>query len=228
MKTETPLYRAGTLLTALVVASAGCAILGKKEKSAGAGAAGGGAVSAAAGHKTGSTVRGALVGAAVGGPAGVAIGRQMDKQAERLTRELPPGTRVSRVGEGIAVTFESGILFPVDSAKLKPEAHGNLRKLAESLQANGRTEVMIVGHTDAKGRHEHNEQLSVRRAVAAADYVASQGVARNRLRTIGKGETEPIAPNATEAERQQNRRVEVAIYADQKWRDEARRTARSR
>jgi outer membrane protein OmpA-like peptidoglycan-associated protein len=58
----------------------------------------------------------------------------MDAQAEKLARELE-GAEVARVGEGIAVTFDSGILFPYDSAELTPEARSNLRKLADSLQA---------------------------------------------------------------------------------------------
>jgi outer membrane protein OmpA-like peptidoglycan-associated protein len=225
MRNDTRAYRTGSLLAVLALAAGGCASWGKKEKGAVIGAAGGGAVGAVIGHKTGSTVRGALIGAAVGGAAGAVIGHRMDKQAERLARELPPGTKVSRVGEGIAVTFESGILFPFDSAELKPEARDNLRKLADSLQDNGRTEVLVVGHTDSTGRTAYNQGLSVRRARAAAEYVAAQGVTRGRLRTAGKGESEPIAANDNEAGQQQNRRVEVAIYADQEWREEARRTA---
>jgi outer membrane protein OmpA-like peptidoglycan-associated protein len=226
MKTDTTMYRAGSLLAVLALAAGGCASWGKKEKGAVIGAAGGGAVGAVIGHKTGSTVRGTLIGAVVGGAAGAIIGDRMDKQAEKLAKELPPGTKVSRVGEGIAVTFESGILFPFDSAALKPEARENLRKLATSLQDNARTEVLIVGHTDSTGRTEYNQELSERRARAAADYVATQGVARGRLRTEGKGEAEPIAANDTEADRQQNCRVEVAIYADEQWREEAGRSAR--
>jgi outer membrane protein OmpA-like peptidoglycan-associated protein len=224
MKIDTRVYWAGSLFAALALATGGCASWGKKEKGAVIGAAGGGAVGAVIGHKTGSTVRGALIGAVVGGAAGAIIGDRMDKQAEKLAKELPPGTKVSRVGEGIAVTFESGILFPFDSADLKPEARDNLRKFADSLKDNARTEVLVVGHTDSTGRTEYNQALSVRRARAAAEYVTAQGVARGRLRTEGRGETEPIAANATEADRQQNRRVEVAIYADEKWREEARRT----
>jgi outer membrane protein OmpA-like peptidoglycan-associated protein len=227
MKSRTRTHTAVSLLAAVALAGGGCASWGKTEKGAVIGAAGGGAVGAVVGHATGSTVRGALIGAAVGGAAGALIGHKMDKQAERLAKELPPGTKVSRVGEGIAVTFESGILFPFDSAELKPEARENLRKLADSLQDNARTEVLVVGHTDSKGSTGYNQDLSVRRARAAAEYVAAQGVTRGRLRTSGRGESEPIAPNDTEAERQQNRRVEVAIYADQEWREEARKSASS-
>ena len=223
MSNDERLFHGGAWLAALAVAATGCASWGKTEKGAVIGAAGGGAVGAIIGHKTGSTVRGALIGAVVGGAAGALIGRKMDQQAEVLARELPPGTKVSRVGEGIAVTFESGILFPFDSAELKPEARDNLRKLARSLGDNARTEVLIVGHTDSTGRPEYNQGLSERRARSAADYLSGEGVSRGRLRTDGRGEDEPIAGNDTEAGREQNRRVELAIYADKEWREEAAR-----
>ncbi|HVR72430.1 MAG TPA: OmpA family protein [Vicinamibacteria bacterium] len=226
MKRETRLLQAGLMLAALGIA--GCASWGKQEQGAVIGAAGGAVVGGAVGHVTGSTARGAIIGAVVGGAAGAIIGGRMDRQAEELARELPPGTQVSRVGEGIAVTFEDGILFPFDSASLKPEARDNLREVAQSLRDNARTDVVIVGHTDSTGRAEYNESLSQRRARAAADFLAAEGVARGRLRTEGRGESEPIASNETEADRQRNRRVELAIYANEEWREEARREAASR
>lgn len=210
----------------IVLGSAlGCASWGtNQKKGAGVGAAGGAAAGAIIGHKTGSTARGAIIGAVVGGTAGVLIGRRMDDQAEKLARELEDA-QVSRVGEGIAVTFDSGILFAYDSAALTSEARSNLRKLADSLQAESRTEVMILGHTDSDGSESYNQRLSERRGHAAEDYVASLGVAPSRLVSRGRGETEPIASNETEDGRRQNRRVEVAIYASSVWRDEATRTS---
>jgi len=228
MKRQRLSFRACSLAAAVAVAAGGCASWGKQEKGAVIGAAGGAVLGGAIGHVTGSTARGAIIGAVVGGAAGAIIGRRMDKQAEELARELPPGTKVSRVGEGIAVTFESGILFPFDSDSLKPEARDNLRKFAESLRENARTEVLIVGHTDSTGRTEYNQGLSERRASAASTFLAGQGISSGRLRTQGRGESEPIAANDTEAARQQNRRVEVAIYADEAWREEARREAASK
>ena len=132
---------------------------------------------------------------------------------------------VSRVGEGIAVTFDSGILFPFDSAELTSEARSNLRKLADSLQAEARTDVMIVGHTDSDGSDSHNQQLSERRGRSTQDHLSSLGVASSRLASRGRGEAEPIASNGTTEGRRQNRRVEVAIYASGAWRDEAKQTS---
>ena len=215
---------AGALAAAM--AASGCASMSGTERGAVIGGGAGATVGAIIGHKTGSTARGAIIGAAVGGAAGALIGRRMDRQAEQLTKVLPDA-QVSRVGEGIAVTFDSGILFPFDSDALQPAGRDNLRRLADSLQDNPRTEIMLVGHTDAAGTDAYNEELSLRRARAAASYLGAQGIARNRLLTSGKGETEPIATNDDESGRRQNRRVEIAIYADEQWREQARREAGS-
>ena len=215
------------VVTVAVVLSSisGCASWGSQQKKGAViGAAGGGVVGAVIGHKTGSTARGAIIGAVVGGAAGAIIGKRMDAQAEKLARELEDA-QVSRVGEGIAVTFDSGILFPFDSAELTSEARSNLRKLADSLQAEVRTDVMIVGHTDSDGSDSYNQQLSERRGRSAEDYLASLDVLSSRLVSRGRGEAEPIASNGTEEGRRQNRRVEVAIYANDAWRDEAKQTS---
>ena len=214
------------VVLAATVAASGCASMSNTQKGAVLGGAGGATVGAIIGHATGSTVAGVLIGAAVGGGAGALIGRKMDRQAEELTKVLPDA-QVVRVGEGIAVTFDSGILFPFNSDALQPAGRDNLRRLAESLQANGQTEVMLVGHTDAVGTDSYNQDLSVRRARAAASHLAAEGVSRDRLHTAGKGETEPIASNDDDPGRQKNRRVEIAIYADEKWREEAKREAGS-
>ena len=213
------------MTVAALASTGGCASWGDKQKmGAGIGAAGGGVGGAVVGHKTGSTARGAIIGAVVGGVAGAIIGDRMDKQAEKLSAELE-AAKVSRVGEGIAVTFDSGILFPFDSAELTAEARTNLRKLAASLQDEARTNVTIVGHTDSVGRDSYNQQLSERRGRAAVDYLQSEGVASSRLVSRGRGETEPIASNETDQGRGENRRVEVAIYAGGAWQAEAKRTS---
>ena len=212
------------LLTLGAAGLTGCS-LNKAERGAVIGAAGGAAVGGAIGKATGSTAKGAIIGAAVGGAAGALIGHQMDKQAKELEQNIA-GAKVERVGEGIQVTFESGLLFPFDSDVLKSEARTNLRELANSLDKYPGTDLLIVGHTDSVGTDSYNQRLSERRAAAAAEYLASQGVARARMRTLGLGETEPVHSNSTEAGRQENRRVEVAIYASQALQEEAKRRAR--
>lgn len=197
---------------ALAVGVTACASLNRKEKGAIIGATAGGAAGAVIGNNTGSTARGAIIGAVVGGAAGAIIGHQMDQQAKELKQNIP-GATVTRVGEGIAVTFASGLLYDFDSDVVRAESAGNLRSLAASLGKYPKTDLMIVGHTDAVGSSEYNQTLSQRRATAAANYLAAQGVSSSRLKAVGRGETEPLSTNDTEGGRQANRRVEIAIFA---------------
>jgi len=126
-----------------------------------------------------------------------------------------PNARVERLGEGIAVTFDSGILFAVNSAQLQPAGQQNLRDLAVSLEEYEGTEVLVVGHTDSTGTDSYNQTLSERRADSARTYLLGAGLEPGRVRAVGRGETEPIASNDTDAGRQDNRRVEVAIFASE-------------
>ena len=201
------------VLVLVTVQTAGCASWGRREKGAAAGAAAGAVVGGVIGHQTGSTARGAIIGAVVGGAAGAVIGHQMDQQAKELEQNIP-GATVTRVGEGIAVSFASGLLYDFDSDAIKPTAAQNLRTLAQSLGKYPNTDVLIVGHTDATGSDSYNMSLSERRARAAQNFLVGEGVTPTRLRAAGRGETEPIASNETEAGQAQNRRVEVAIYAN--------------
>lgn len=211
-------FRAHVLVVALAAfAVSGCAT--KERTGAIVGAAGGAAAGAVIGKAAGSTAKGAIIGAAVGGAVGAVIGARMDKQAAELEKEIP-GAEVERVGEGILVTFDSGILFDYDSATVKPAARDNLRTLAASLDKYPGTNVMLVGHTDADGSDTYNQGLSERRAAAAAAYLASQGVPRTRIDATGRGESEPVASNDTAAGKAQNRRVEIAIYASEAYRAE--------
>jgi outer membrane protein OmpA-like peptidoglycan-associated protein len=200
------------VLALLALGLTACA-LNNKEKGAIIGGVTGGVAGGVIGNQTGSTARGAIIGAVVGGTAGAVIGHQMDQQAKELQQNIP-GATVTRVGEGIAVTFASGILYDFDSDVVRPEAAQNLRSLAASLNEYPNTDLLIVGHTDAVGTSEYNQSLSQRRSTAAASSLAGQSVDRARLQAVGRGETEPIATNDTEGGRQLNRRVEIAIYAN--------------
>ena len=178
------------------------------------GAAGGAVLGRVIGGKKGTAV-GAVIGAAVGGGAGALIGRRMDKQAEELRREMA-GAKVERVGEGIKITFASGILFAKNSSELTASAQENIGVLATTLKKYGDTNVLIEGHTDNTGTDKINDPLSQRRAQAVANYAMNQGVESSRFEVKGYGSREPVADNATEAGRSANRRVEVAIYANEK------------
>jgi len=166
------------------------------------------------GKETGATVRNAIMGAAASGPAATSITRQMDKQARELAFELP-GSVVQRLGGGIVVTLPEGMLFAQESDELTPASRDNLRRLGSSIEQYPNTRVMIVGHSDAEGGKERNLNLSERRAQAIASLLEQIGVNRARMTTIGRGDAEPIATNDTDAGRQWNRRVEIAIYADE-------------
>ena len=202
----------------LALSLTACASLSRKQKGAVVGATAGGVVGGVIGNQTGSTTRGAIIGAVVGGTLGAVIGHQMDQQAKELQQNIP-GATVARVGEGITVTFASGLLYDFDSDVVRAEAAQNLRNLASSLEKYPNTDLLIVGHTDAVGTSEYNQALSERRARAAANYLTSQGVNPARLQAVGRGETEPLATNDTEGGRQLNRRVEIAIFANAKTRN---------
>ena len=219
-------HRSIAALAAIAVTLSACASLNNKEKGGIIGATGGAVVGGAIGKANGSTAKGAILGAVVGGAAGMIIGHQMDKQAAELKQNIP-GAVVERVGEGIQVTFDSGLLYDFDSDVVRPEARANLRNLAASLEKYPGSDLLIVGHTDSVGTDAYNLGLSERRASAAVTYLASQGVDRTRMRSRGLGETEPVAPNDSEAGRSKNRRVEVAIFAGEEQRAEAKRLARN-
>lgn len=213
-------------LLGVVLFLGGCSSLSNTEKGAiigtGAGAAGGAAIGKAAG----GTAEGAILGAMIGGAAGAFIGQRMDRKAKELDERLA-NAEVERVGEGIKVTFDSGLLFDFDSAALRDNAERDLSEFAESMKDFPDTKVLIVGHTDSKGSASYNQSLSERRAESSADFMRQRGLSSDRLIIEGKGESEPVATNETEAGRQQNRRVEIAIYANEELQEEAKQRAGS-
>jgi outer membrane protein OmpA-like peptidoglycan-associated protein len=179
------------------------------------GAGVGGAIGGVIGHKAGNTVVGVLVGAAVGGTAGALIGRHMDKQAAELKNDLK-GATVQRVGEGILITFNEGLQFDLNSSELRTNTRSNLNELARVINKYDDTNILIEGHTDITGTLSYNQTLSEKRAESVRRYLISQGVIATRLASIGYGPSQPLADNESVEGRQINRRVEVAIYANEK------------
>ena len=186
------------------------------------GGAAGGALGAIIGDQSDHTAEGAILGAVIGGAAGSIIGNQMDKQAAELRADLD-GATVTRVGEGIKITFDSGLLFAVDQSTVTSTAGQNLTELAETLNKYDDTEILIEGHTDADGTDEHNQQLSKERAERVAAYLERSGVKASRFTTIGYGESQPVEDNGTVEGKAKNRRVEIAIYANKKMQRAAER-----
>ena len=217
-------YKLKTAVIALSVAglmTTGCKNMSKSQKGAIIGAAGGAAVGAGVGSAAKNTALGAIIGATVGGVTGAVIGKQMDKEAKELS--TIPGAEVKRVGEGINVTFESGVLFPVDQATLSSNAQTKVKDLATVFNKYPDSYILIEGHTDASGSNDHNMQLSERRAKAVAAFLQQQNVESSRIKTAWYGENQPKVANTTEANKAQNRRVEFAIYANEAMIDKARK-----
>ena len=207
-----------TLGTFAVAAAAGCASMSNTKKGTAIGAGAGAVLGGVIGKQAGNTAVGAIIGAAVGGATGAAIGNYMDKQAEEMQRDLE-GVKVQRVGEGIKLTFDSGILFEVNKSNLSGQAMTNLTDLGVILNKYDDTNILIEGHTDSDGTEAYNQTLSEQRANAVKAYLASQSVSSGRITTVGYGETQPIADNTTASGKQLNRRVEVAIMANEKLKD---------
>jgi outer membrane protein OmpA-like peptidoglycan-associated protein len=196
----------------LLAGGYGCT-MSKTQKGAILGGTGGAVIGGIVGKRAGNTAAGAIVGAAVGGATGAVIGKYMDKQAEEMKQV--EGANVERVGEGILVTFESGILFDVNKADLRPQAEENLGKMAEILNEYKDTNIRVEGHTDSDGTEPYNQTLSERRAQSVANYLGEHMVAPSRMTVVGFGEMRPVADNTTPEGKQANRRVEVAIVANE-------------
>ena len=184
--------------------AAACATPGKGTA---IGAGGGAAAGAGVGAIVGGW-KGAAIGAAVGGIAGGAVGNYLDKQAEEL-KQVAENTK--RTEDGILVDLKSKLLFNSDSAVLKPDAVEQIAKLGDILAKYPEDRIRIQGHTDSTGSVSHNEELSMRRAQAVHEVLASRGVKPGQMLVEGVGEAHPIADNRTAAGRSQNRRVELHI-----------------
>ncbi|MGD8699530.1 MAG: OmpA family protein [Gemmatimonadales bacterium] len=223
MSRSAPFIRAIAIVAVLFLGTTSCAT--KTQTGALIGAGTGAAVGGAIGAATGNTAAGAIIGAAVGGAAGAIIGNYMDQQAAEMERDLE-GAKVERIGEGIKITFDSGLLFEVDKYDLTPSAQTNLSDLARILNKYEDTNILIEGHTDSSGSDEYNMRLSERRAQAVSHYLAAQSVASGRFSLMGYGETQPIASNETTEGRRLNRRVELAIMANDELKAAAEKQAR--
>jgi outer membrane protein OmpA-like peptidoglycan-associated protein len=178
---------------------------------------GGAAIGAAAGAGLGMLAggddrRNALIGAGVGALAGGAIGMTMDQNEAELRAQLQgTGVSVTRAGDQIILNMPSDITFATDQDSVKAGFYPTLNSVALVLKKFNRTVVDVYGHTDSTGSDEHNFDLSQRRALSVANYLAGQGVDTRRFAVTGFGKTRPIVSNSTQAGRAQNRRVEIQL-----------------
>jgi len=192
----------------IAVALGGCATPGERTA---IGAGGGAAVGAGIGAIAGGW-EGAAIGAVVGGIAGGAIGNYLDKQAQ----ELQQVANARRTESGILVDLKSSLLFSTDSAVLKPAAVEQLARLGDILAKYPDDRIRIQGHTDSTGSAAHDEELSLRRAEAVRDVLASRGLNPRQMLVEGVGAARPIADNSTAEGRAENRRVELYIDVPQR------------
>ncbi|MUH36223.1 OmpA family protein [Zobellia amurskyensis] len=197
-----------------------------KQKGAVIGAGSGAAIGGVIGNNVGSgnnTVLGAILGAAIGGVAGGYIGDRMDRQAERIEEEIP-GAEVSRVGEGINVTFneDAGVYFDTNKSDVKGTSQTTLNSMAKILNDYPKSNVLVEGHTDSAGPDDYNMTLSKQRASSVTNYLISQGIDKSRLETKWYGETQPVGDNTTNEGKAKNRRVELAIVASEALKQEAK------
>jgi outer membrane protein OmpA-like peptidoglycan-associated protein len=205
-------------ITAIAFMIFSCKSANKQQKGTVIGAAGGAAVGAIIGK---GSIWGILAGAAIGGTAGNLIGKKMDKQAKELKQAVPTA-EVNRVDEGINVTFESGLMFALNSSEISESYKNDLASAAEVFNKYPETNIVIEGHTDDTGGDDYNMALSEKRAKAVQAFLASKGVSADRMTAKWYGETQPKYPNDSEANRQKNRRVELAVIANDKMKSDAK------
>ena len=199
-----------------------------KQKGAVIGATGGAVIGGVVGNNTGdgNTALGAIIGGVVGGAAGAYIGDRMDKQAQRIEEEIP-GAEVERVGEGINVTFDetSGVYFDTEKYTVEGESREALMSLADIFKEYPNTDILVEGHTDSTGSDAYNLTLSKNRAQAVTNFLVNQGIDKGRIDTKWYGEAQPKYDNSTVEGRSKNRRVELAIVANEELKEEAKRQA---
>ncbi|MBL0355376.1 MAG: OmpA family protein [Chitinophagaceae bacterium] len=225
-------------IASVIMLCAGCDTtkkLNNKQKGAVIGAGSGAVIGGIIGNNVGNgknTALGAIIGAAVGGVAGGIIGNNMDKQAEKIKEEIP-GAEVTRVGEGINVTFneknpdgsKAGVYFATNMSDVNPNSRLALDKLVKVFNAYPETNILIEGHTDNVGEAAYNETLSQKRAVSVGNYLKAASIASSRLTIKWYGEMQPKTDNGTDAAKAENRRVEFAITANDKMKEDAAKEA---
>ena len=198
------------------IVMAGCTNLAKGTA---IGAGGGAVLGAIVGKMAGNTAVGAAIGTAVGAGTGALIGKHMDKvkkQAEAVQNAQVESIKDANGLDAVKLTFDSGILFATGKYALTASSKSALNQCATLLKNNADCDIAIYGHTDSTGSDAVNNPLSVNRAKAVQTYLLQQGVKAAQIRTCdGQGSTNPIADNSTAEGRQQNRRVEIYMYASQ-------------
>ncbi|MBJ7882859.1 OmpA family protein [Gelidibacter salicanalis] len=213
------------MVSALVVSCDATRNANNKQKGTVIGAGGGAVIGGVIGNNVGSknnSALGAIIGAVVGGVAGNYIGDKMDRQAERIEQEIP-GAQVERVGEGINVVFDesSGVYFDTNKHNINSASSATLKKLAAVFKEYPDTNILVEGHTDSTGPDDFNMTLSKQRAQSVTSFLSGQGISTGRFTTNWYGPNQPKYDNSTSDGRAKNRRVELAIIANDDMKKEA-------
>ena len=225
-------------MAGIIILSTGCSTtkkMNKEEKGVAVGATSGAIIGGIIGNNVGNkqnTALGAIIGAVIGGAAGGIIGNKMDRQAEVIKQEIP-GAEVTRVGEGINVTFnennpdgsKAGVYFATDKHDINSNSRLALNKLVKFFNSYPETNILIEGHTDNVGDASYNTTLSKKRATEVGNFIIAEGIAKSRLTVKWYGETQPKVENSSDANKALNRRVEFAITANDKMKEEAAKEA---
>ncbi len=175
------------------------------------GAAAGYGISKASGNKASQNNRALALGAILGGGAGL----YLDNKEKELRKQMEgTGVEVGRNPDGsIGLVMPGNITFATNQSTIQPSFYATLNKLAQTLTQDNKSGILITGYTDNTGSDAINLPLSQARAQAVASYLAGQGVPTSHMNVQGLGSANPIASNATPQGREQNRRVELSIYA---------------
>lgn len=194
------------------------------------GTGGGAALGSIIGALAGNTAVGAVIGGAVGAGAGAVIGNRMDKVKKQAQAQLPNATvetvKDANNLDAVKVTFDSGILFATNKADLNQTSKNELNNLANIMKQNSDVSIDVRGYTDSTGSDAINQPLSVNRAQSVANYLTQNGVKYSQMKNVnGYGSSNPVASNETAAGRQQNRRVEVYLYASKEMIESAKAQA---
>ena len=154
----------------------------------------------------------ALIGAGIGALGGAAVGAYMDRQQRELEAQLSgTGVGVARQGDNLILRMPSDVTFASNQSSINPGFYATLDDVAAVLNRYDQSIVDIIGHADSDGAEDYNLNLSRQRASSVAQYLVSRNVLADRLYVDGRGESEPVATNATAEGKAQNRRVEILI-----------------
>ncbi|WP_139957949.1 OmpA family protein [Flavicella sediminum] len=214
------------LITSMLVSCSALQNTNNKQRGGAIGAAGGALIGGILGNNLGNkknSALGSILGGVIGGAAGVYIGNKMDKQAEAI-RTAVPGAEVTRVGEGINVTFDetSGIHFNTNEATVDEQTKTTLLKLAAIFKEYPDSNILVEGHTDSDGSEAYNLELSRKRANAISNHLQGLGVPADRFTTKWYGEVQPKYSNDTAEGKSKNRRVELAVVANETLKKQAK------